>query len=117
METCACCGFNTIGEKGCYEICDICYWEDDNVQEADPWFPGGANSPSLYQAQLNFQKFGAMEERFTSNVREPNAEDKRNPKWRSLSVEDKSYCTTPSEIEKVWGTSHSTSYNYWERNA
>ena len=42
MQTCACCGYQTIEAKGDYEICPICFWEDDPVQEADPWFEGGA---------------------------------------------------------------------------
>jgi hypothetical protein len=27
------------------------------------------------------------------------------------------FATTPREIEELWGTSKSISYNYWERNA
>ena len=117
METCACCGFNTIEEKGSYEICEICYWEDDGVQEADPWFEGGANKPSLYQAQLNFKQYGAMEERFVSKVREPILSDIKNSNWRPLTEADKNYISTPAKIEAVWGTSNSISYSYWERNA
>ncbi|MEH7657210.1 CPCC family cysteine-rich protein, partial [Bacillus velezensis] len=32
--TCPCCGYRTIEEEppGTYEICNICYWEDDEVQ-------------------------------------------------------------------------------------
>jgi hypothetical protein len=117
METCACCGYKTISEKGNYEICTICYWEDDSVQEADPWFEGGANSPTLFQAQLNFQKFAAMEKRFSSSVRGASSQDKKDPSWRALTESDKTFITTPAEIEKVRGTSKSISYNYWERNA
>ena len=117
MATCACCGYMTIEEKGNYEICPICYWEDDSVQEADPWFEGGANKPSLWEAQLNFKKFGVMEERFISNVRIANSNDKKDPAWRELIEEDRSYSTTPREIEKVWGTDEQNSYNYWERNS
>jgi hypothetical protein len=117
METCACCGYKTIDEKGLYEICPICFWEDDSVQEADPWFEGGANAPSLYTAQSNYKKYGAMEERFKTNVRAANSTDKKDEKWRELIEEDKAFCTTPREIEKVWGTKNQVSYNYWERNA
>ncbi len=117
MEACACCGYQTIEEKGCFEICPICYWEDDAVQEADPWFSGGANKPSLHQAQLNFKMFGAMEERFQKKVREVNSQDLKCSTWRELVEADKQFCTTPAEIEKGWGKSKLASYNYWERNA
>jgi hypothetical protein len=117
METCACCGYKTIEEKGCYEICPICFWEDDSVQEADPWFKGGANRPNLFEAQNNYQKFGAMEERFASNVRLTDKSDKKDELWRPLNETDKEFSTTPAVIEKVWGTKAAISYNYWERNA
>ncbi|EOO14795.1 hypothetical protein IG9_03963 [Bacillus cereus HuA2-9] len=34
---------------GTYEICSICYWEDDEVQFNDHDFEGGANEVSLRQ--------------------------------------------------------------------
>jgi hypothetical protein len=117
MDTCACCGYKTITENGNYEICPICYWESDPVQEADPWFAGGANVPSLFQAQMNFQKHDVMEKRFLANVRVPNQNDKKDSSWRELVEEDKNFCTTPREIEDVWGTDEAISYKYWVRNA
>ncbi|WP_078118489.1 CPCC family cysteine-rich protein [Thiosocius teredinicola] len=117
METCACCGYATIDQKGNYEICPICYWENDPVQEADPWFQGGANTPSLFEAQSNFKAFGAMEKRFVSDTRPPSSADRKNPKWRELVEKDREFCTTPVEIERARRTERSSSYNYWERNA
>ena len=70
---CACCGFLTRLELSnrCYDICPVCFWEDDPVQNDDPEFSGGANIPSLNQARMNFKKYGAMEQRFVKNVRAP----------------------------------------------
>ena len=48
---CPCCGSNQITEQGGYEICDICGWEDDPVQSADPSYSGGANKKSLNEAK------------------------------------------------------------------
>ena len=48
---CPCCGQPTITEVGCYEICELCGWEDDPVQSANPNYPGGANQNSLLQAR------------------------------------------------------------------
>ncbi|MBS7426825.1 hypothetical protein KHP59_01710 [Virgibacillus sp. 19R1-5] len=47
--TCPCCGYKTLNEEppGTFEICEICFWEDDYTQFADPDYEGGANAPSL----------------------------------------------------------------------
>jgi hypothetical protein len=84
--TCPCCGFKTLDEQppGTFDICPICFWEDDRVQFDDPDFSGGANVPSLRQAQANFQRLGACEERFVKSVRQPTAEDERDAAWRAL---------------------------------
>jgi hypothetical protein len=49
-KKCPVCGFYTLpNEEGSYEICDICGWEDDDIQEDDPDYAGGANKQSLNQ--------------------------------------------------------------------
>ena len=48
---CLCCGSHTIGERGVFEVCPVCGWEDDPVQAGDPDFAGGANKQSLNQAK------------------------------------------------------------------
>lgn len=71
--TCPCCGYKTLAEgtRDSYEICNVCYWEDDSVQNEDPDFEGGANEVSLRQAQRNFKIYGASEKRFKDNVEDP----------------------------------------------
>ena len=34
-----------------FEICPVCGWQDDDIQNADPDFAGGANEMSLNQAK------------------------------------------------------------------
>jgi len=54
--TCPCCGYKTLDEEamGTYEICELCGWEDDAVQNSDPDYVGGANGISLREAQHEF---------------------------------------------------------------
>jgi hypothetical protein len=70
---CPCCGYLTLDEpaNGSYEICPVCFWEDDPIQNVDPTFSGGANIPSLEEARRNFLAFGAVEERLKQFVRAP----------------------------------------------
>lgn len=75
---CPCCGFYTFKEKpdGNYDICPVCFWEDDPVQSNDENFEGGANRSSLKQARENFIKFGACEEEYVKFVRQPFDDEK-----------------------------------------
>lgn len=70
---CPCCGFLTLSEGSydTFEICPVCYWEDDNVQYNNPDFKGGANEESLNEARENYKKFGASSKRYLKNVRAP----------------------------------------------
>lgn len=81
---CPCCGYDTLNEKppGSYDICSICYWEDDPIQFDDPSYEGGANRVSLVQGQMNFEMFGACEKDMVKNVTRPTKKDIRNPDWK-----------------------------------
>lgn len=70
---CPCCGYLTLPTRGDWEICPVCFWEDDPGTDADGW--SGANSISLFQAQENFLAFGACTERDIANVRPPTHEE------------------------------------------
>ncbi len=74
---CPCCGYLTFDEKPCgtFEICPVCYWEDDNVQKDDPSYSGGANGISLNEAKESFAKYGAIKEGLIKEVRKPLSEE------------------------------------------
>jgi len=74
---CECCGFLTLTDpaSGSYEICPVCFWDEDPVQNADPTFAGGANAVSLARARENFNRFGACEPRCHDLVRPPNIDE------------------------------------------
>lgn len=77
LISCLCCSYKTNSKRYSYEICQICFWEDDPVQGDDPDFDGGANGPSLRQAQRNFQEFGACCLNDLQHVRKPSESDER----------------------------------------
>lgn len=73
---CRCCGFLTLDEEplGTFEICPVCFWEDDEVQIQEPAWTG-ANGVTISVARENFVRFGAAEERVKSFVRAPYLEE------------------------------------------
>lgn len=75
---CPCCGFKTLTseQRGSFEICPVCYWEDDKVQLKDPDYAGGANSVSLREAQAYYKIYGACDPKWVSCVRKPEAFEK-----------------------------------------
>jgi hypothetical protein len=59
---CPCCSFPTLTENGSFEICTICWWEDDGQDDRDAGeVRGGPNSKySLLDARKNFFNHGHM---------------------------------------------------------
>ena len=67
LFACPCCNYLTLTELGRYEICDVCFWEDDGTQHPDDFsMPNGL---FLAQGQQNFLKLGACDERAVSLVK------------------------------------------------
>lgn len=97
---CPCCGYKTLSESGNYDLCPICYWEDDPSQYEDPDLEGGPNSPSLRQAQLNFIRYGACDQECLSYVRSPGMWDVRDPAWLPLRQIQENILTLQKEFEK-----------------
>ncbi len=60
LFSCPCCGFKTLSTKGEYEICPVCFWEDDG--NTDPNYYSLPNHMTLAQARENFAKFGGVNE-------------------------------------------------------
>ena len=81
---CPCCGHLVFDEPpGSYDICPICFWEDDLSQLRFP-MTGGANHVSLIDGQLNFERYGVCETRFQSKVRAVASSDVRDSDWRPI---------------------------------
>lgn len=50
---CPSCGYPTISERGCYEICILCGWEDDGIDNGD--MGGGPNHMTLNDSRFLFE--------------------------------------------------------------
>jgi hypothetical protein len=68
--TCPCCYYVTLEERNNYEICSVCYWED----EGEKWdqkldLESGANHGiTLREARRNFNEFGASDRKWVDEV-------------------------------------------------
>jgi hypothetical protein len=84
---CPCCGHVVFDEPpGSYDICPVCFWEDDIVQLRWPDWAGGANKPSLIDGQANYQHLGVCEQRLLAHVRAPAPDEPREPGWRRVDL-------------------------------
>ena len=74
---CPCCGFYTLDLEppGTFDICPVCFWEDDPIQYDDPTYKGGANDISLLEARQNFKQFGAMDLLYVKRVRQTHQDE------------------------------------------
>ena len=75
---CPCCGYATLDEVDAYEICKICFWEEDDQDDpkADECW-GGPNKVSLTDGRKNLIHIGASDPKDIEHVRAPTAEDER----------------------------------------
>ncbi len=73
MIPCPCCSFRTFSGRGGFEICPVCYWEDDGQdnEDADVVRGGPNNLLSLSEARRNFAEIGASDLLFVGEVRPP----------------------------------------------
>src|SRR4051794_25029726 len=63
---CPCCGNRTLPERGGFEICPVCYWEDDGQDDHDAdKIRGGPNGAlSLAVARTNYRIYQASDPKF-----------------------------------------------------
>jgi Cysteine-rich CPCC len=112
--TCPCCGYRTLAEPpGSYEVCKVCFWEDDGVQLLDPAC-AGADDPSLLECQATYQRIGACEERFRRLVRAPRRDEVRDPEWRPAREADLRRVRRPSQRSEP-APSRVENWYYWQR--
>lgn len=74
---CPCCGNLTLAAEppGTFSLCEVCWWEDDPVQFANPEYEGGANAPSLLQARMFYKSIGVSDPHLKGHERAPRPEE------------------------------------------
>ena len=77
LISCPCCQHFTLGERNVYEICPVCFWEDDGQDEnnADIVRGGPNGDLSLTAGRANYLSFGASRLQDLPHVRPPTAKE------------------------------------------
>ncbi len=70
---CPCCGCKTLATRGAFDICAVCFWQDDGQDEhdADEVLGGPNGDLSLTAGRANYRAFGASSEQDLHLVRPP----------------------------------------------
>ena len=76
---CPCCRKLTLTELANYEICPVCFWEDDGQDDprADEVWGGPNEIMSLTEARANYIAFGASSQRRVAFVRPARPEEEQ----------------------------------------
>jgi hypothetical protein len=74
---CPCCVYRTLAARGAFEICEVCFWQDDGQDDEDAdAVRGGPNGDlSLTVGRVNYLDFGASRRQDLPYVRPPRADE------------------------------------------
>jgi hypothetical protein len=81
MHPCPCCGYRTLSSLGDYELCPVCWWEDEGTE---PWEISGPNGQSLVEAQHAFLTDERPYRQREGKVRAPRKKEARDPDWQPI---------------------------------
>lgn len=82
--TCLICGYMTLDSRHDWDICPVCFWEDDvSLRNGDS--RSSANR-GLYisEAQANFMIFESCSKTDLRHVRKPRIDEVKDPLWKPL---------------------------------
>lgn len=79
MHPCPCCGYKTLPGRGDYDLCPVCWWEDDGTE---PWEYSGPNGQTLVEAQQAYLAERRPYRLRPGRVRVAKRHEAREPNWR-----------------------------------
>jgi hypothetical protein len=85
MYACPCCGYKTLPDRGAYEWCPVCSWEDEGLQ---PWEYSAPNGQTLVEAQQEYLAQRGPYRLRPGKVRAPKRGEERDPDWRPFELTD-----------------------------
>jgi hypothetical protein len=85
MYPCPCCGYTTLPGRGDYDLCPVCWWEDEGVE---PWEYSGPNAVTLVEAQQEYLSESRPYRHRPGKVRAPKRREARDPDWQPYELTD-----------------------------
>lgn len=85
MHPCPCCGYRTLPDRGAYDLCPVCWWEDEG---SEPWEYSGANGQTVVEAQQEYLSQRLPYRLRPGKVRAPKRGEEREPDWRPFELTD-----------------------------
>lgn len=68
LHPCPCCDFQTLEKRGSYDICRVCFWEDDGTTSSQAEHYSGVNRMTLHEARASYQAVGAVKADFLAEL-------------------------------------------------
>lgn len=68
LNQCPCCDYFTLTSRKQYEICKVCFWEDDGIDIDKLDKLSWPNHLTLREARSNFISFGASNIKYINDV-------------------------------------------------
>lgn len=113
---CPCCGHLTLPHgPGDFELCPVCFWEDDGAQLRWPLSEEGPNGISLVEAQANYRSFGASDRESRKQARRPRANEPLDEGWRPLDLAVDDVERSAASPASPWPTDLTRLY-WWRPN-
>lgn len=111
---CPCCGYRKLDlPSGSYDLCPVCFWEDDGSQLRWPTSTDGPNGISLIEAQRNFVEIGACDPECVVKVRKPTPGEEREPDWRRIDPELDDFEAGPDDPRNLPWPSKGEDLYWW----
>lgn len=110
---CPCCGHRTLASGGWYDLCPVCFWEDDPNQLERPLSTDGANGKSLVDSQQAYLQIAAMDKIFSSKVRAARQDEPLDDGWRPI---DPQLDLTANDTQLAGTRTEYSSLYWWKRH-
>ena len=98
-NSCPVCGYLTLIERNIYDICGICFWEDDGIDDFEENNESGPNRMTLKEGRILFHE--AKQKLLTSISSSDNFRSKLKNNFVKLDNLIKSYNVDKNEILKL----------------